>query len=78
MKVYINDVTKVKKVCDVCSKYADEVFAVSEKGYRVNAKSLMGLLSLDLSKEIELIIDTYKNSVERGFERSIKNVLGGE
>ena len=33
-----------------------DVFAISEK-YKVNAKSIMGMFSLDLSKPIEIMFD---------------------
>lgn len=74
MKVTINNIDKIKQVCDVCNMFADDVYAISGI-YRVNAKSILGLLSLDLSKEIDLIIDTYKDSTISNFIKRIEAVL---
>lgn len=74
MKITINNIDKIKQVCDVCNMFADDVYAISSI-YRVNAKSILGLLSLDLSKEIDLIIDTYKDSTISNFIKRIEAVL---
>lgn len=71
MRLKINEIDKIKKICKVCNEFVDDVYVVSGK-YRVNAKSLLGLLSLDLSQEIELIIDTYKDSTISDFITKIK------
>lgn len=71
MRLKINEIDKIKKICKVCNEFVDDVYAVSGK-HRVNAKSLLGLLSLDLSQEIELIIDTYKDSTISDFMTKIK------
>lgn len=41
----------------ICSKCDCEVDLRQGK-YYVNAKSIMGIFSLDMSKEIELVVDT--------------------
>lgn len=74
MKVKINDINKIKEVCNVCNQFVDSVYAISGN-YRVNAKSILGLLSLDLSQEIELIIDTYKDSIVTNFRNKIEIIL---
>lgn len=73
MKLKINEVDKIKQICKVCNEFADEVYAISGS-YRVNAKSLLGLFSLDLSKEIELVIDTYKDSTITNFITKVKAI----
>lgn len=71
MRVKLNEVEKIKKVCDICNKFADDVYAISGN-HRVNAKSILGLFSLDLSKDVQLVIDSYKPSVITSFMREIK------
>lgn len=70
MKVLLNDIDTLKSVVDICNKYVDNVYATKDN-YVVNAKSILGLLSLDLSEEVELTIDTYKDSVITNFCRDI-------
>lgn len=73
MRLKINEVERIKKICKVCNEFADDVYAISGN-YRVNAKSLLGLLSLDLSQEIELIIDTYKDNTITNFITKVKAI----
>ena len=74
MKVKINEINKIKQVCEMCNQFVDNVYAISGN-YRVDAKSIMGLLSLDLSKEVELVIDSYKDSVVSDFKKKIDLVI---
>lgn len=74
MKVKINDINKIKQVCKICNQFVDNVYAESGN-YRVNAKSILGLLSLDLSQEIELVIDSYKDSTISNFVEKIRATL---
>ena len=74
MKVKINEINKIKQICEVCNKFVDDVYAISGN-YRVNAKSILGLFSLDLSKEVELVIDSYKDSVVSNFKKKIGSVI---
>ena len=74
MKIKINEFSKIKQICDVCNQFVDDVYAESGN-YRVNAKSILGLLSLDLSQGIELVIDTYKDSTISNFIKRINSVL---
>lgn len=74
MKVKINEINKIKQICEVCNQFVDNVYAISDN-YRVNAKSILGLFSLDLSKEVELVIDSYKDSVVSDFKKKIDSVI---
>ena len=74
MRVKLNEMNKIKRVCEVCNKFADDVYAISGN-HRVDAKSIMGLLSLDLSKEIDLVIDSYKSSTINSFINKINSVI---
>ena len=74
MKVKINEINKIKQICEVCNQFVDDVYAISGN-YRVNAKSILGLFSLDLSQEIDLVIDSYKDSVVSNFRKKIGSVI---
>lgn len=53
MMVLIDDINKVKRLTNIAMSLPFYVDAVSER-WRVSASSLLGLLSLDVSKPIEL------------------------
>jgi hypothetical protein len=56
MMVLIDNIDKVKRLTNIAMLLPFYVDAVSER-WRVDAKSLMGLLSLDISQPIELRFD---------------------
>ena len=56
MTVLIDNIDKVKRLTNIAISLPFYVDAVSER-WRVDAKSLMGLLSLDISQPIELRFD---------------------
>ena len=53
----INSIDSVKRFCHLTSKCIGDVDAVSGH-HIVDAKSIMGLFSLDLSKDIEIQVHT--------------------
>jgi hypothetical protein len=57
MMVLIDNIDKVKRLTNIAMLLPFYVDAVSER-WRVSASSLLGLLSLDVSKPIELRFDT--------------------
>ena len=54
IKIQLNTIDKVKSFVDIISKQSDDFDIVSDNKYVINAKSIMGIFSLDLSKELEL------------------------
>ena len=56
MTVLIDNIDKVKRLTNIAMLLPFYVDAVSER-WRVSASSLLGLLSLDVSKPIELRFD---------------------
>ena len=58
MTIRLNTVDKVKEFVNVVSKYEDNFDLVSEGHYIVDAKSIMGIFSLDLTKPITLVSKT--------------------
>ncbi|MBQ5337227.1 MAG: HPr family phosphocarrier protein [Oscillospiraceae bacterium] len=55
--VLLSGVAEVKKFVDVVSKYDFNIELVSGK-YVVDAKSIMGIFSLDLEKPVNMNADT--------------------
>ena len=51
----LNSIDKVKQMVNIISKYESDFDLVSGR-YVIDAKSIMGIFSLDLSKPIELAI----------------------
>ena len=64
VKININSIDKVKKFVNVLTKY-DGDFDLVSGHYVIDAKSIMGIFSLDLSEDIELVIqdDTEQEEV---------------
>lgn len=55
MKIKLPTVEKVKNFVEIATKQNCDIDLVSnDNRYVINAKSIMGIFSLDLSKEIEL------------------------
>lgn len=55
IKLSLNSIDKVKHLVNIISKYESDFDLVSGR-YVIDAKSIMGIFSLDLSKPIELTI----------------------
>ena len=68
MQVNLNSIDKVKKFVRILSEIEDNIDLVSGR-YIVDAKSLLGIFSLDLSKPINLEFNGSKN------EENIKEML---
>lgn len=60
VKISLNSIDKVKAFVNEVTKYDAEFDLVSGR-YVIDAKSIMGIFSLDLSKPIDLAIHTEAN-----------------
>lgn len=58
MIISLNTVDKVKDFVNTISKYEDSFDLISGGHYIVDAKSVMGIFSLDLTKPVTLISET--------------------
>ena len=63
VKISLNSIDKVKSFVNAISKFDVEFDLVSGK-YVIDAKSIMGIFSLDLSKEIDLNIHDEEANLE--------------
>lgn len=68
MYIVLNSVEKVKRFVNQVSKFEDEIDLVSGRR-AVDAKSIMGIFSLDLSKPIKV------EMCPRKYDSSIINIL---
>ena len=58
IKINLNDYSQVKKFVEICCTFPDETTLETEdKKYRVDAKSILGVFSLDLSRPVILKTD---------------------
>ncbi|WP_058485398.1 HPr family phosphocarrier protein [Defluviitalea phaphyphila] len=55
IKISLNSIEKVKKFVNIIGKYEGD-FDLSSGRYKVDAKSIMGIFSLDLSSPLQLDI----------------------
>ena len=55
VQVFLNSIEKVRRFVNDVSKFENEFDLVAEK-YVIDAKSIMGIFSLDLTKPLTLII----------------------
>ena len=63
VQISLNSIDKVKSFVNEISKYDFDFDLISGR-YVIDAKSIMGIFSLDLSKPIELNIHTEENNEE--------------
>lgn len=61
IKININSIDKVKKFVNILGKYEGEFDLISGH-YVIDAKSIMGIFSLNLSEDIELVMQEEKNA----------------
>ncbi|MDD6351941.1 MAG: HPr family phosphocarrier protein [Lachnospiraceae bacterium] len=55
VKINLNSIDRVKSFVNIISKFDNDFDLVSGR-YVIDAKSIMGIFSLDLSKNLELVI----------------------
>lgn len=55
--IYLNEISKLYDLVNTTKSFDARIEATSD-GYDIDAKSILGLLSLNLSKPIDLFIDT--------------------
>ena len=70
MKVVLDNVNKVQDFVNTCSKFDCDVYMKSGR-YIINAKSIMGVLSLNLSNPVDVKPDTTDISLTQRFFKNI-------
>lgn len=67
VKISLNSIDKVKSFVNTISQYSFDFDLISGR-YVIDAKSIMGIFSLDLSKPIDLNIHTDGSSLDTVME----------
>lgn len=70
MLLNLSNISTLQKFVNVASSFEDDIVAISGK-YTVNAKSIMGLLSLDLSYPVRVEILSNDKNVTSQFSDKI-------
>ena len=70
--ILLNSINDIKSFVNTVNKYEFDVDLTSGR-YVVDAKSIMGIFSLDLSKPIK--VDVYADSEADAFIEEIKNYI---
>lgn len=65
-QIYLNDIENIKNFVNDMTKL-DAVVDVTHENYIVDGRSLLGILSLDLSKPVTAIIRTVNNDTVNKF-----------
>ena len=67
MKIKLNKITDINYFSLSCSEYYSEEIMATQGRQVVDAKSLLGLYSLDLLRPIDVVIETDDKDVENNF-----------
>lgn len=67
MKIKLNKITDINYFSSSCSKYYSEMIMAKQDRQIIDAKSLLGLYSLDLLRPVDVIIETDDKDVENNF-----------
>lgn len=68
MDIYLRSIEDVKEFVNITSKIEGDV-TLSGGGYIIDAKSIMGIFRLDLTKRIKLDIENWKKEYASLFEK---------
>jgi phosphotransferase system HPr-like phosphotransfer protein len=72
-KIQLNSIEDVKKFVNLVNTYPCDIDMVAGR-YTIDAKSIMGIFSLDLSKPIDVVINDDKYS-EKFFNEIVKFII---
>ena len=72
----IGTIDHVKKFVNIAVKYAEDIDLVKGR-YDIDAKSIMGIFSLDLSQPVEACIHTEDKAIAEKFFNEVEEMLRG-
>lgn len=70
LKIRVDTIDKVKEFVAIASRFEEDLDVVRDK-YVVDAKSIMGMFSMDLSKTIELHIHSDRKDILDAFDKFV-------
>lgn len=78
-RIVLNEIDKVKAFVNTVNKYPFDVEIMSGR-YIIDAKSIMGVFSIDLSKPVRLCINTDDENAIKKLEKELRklNVIAEE
>lgn len=68
--VTIKTIENVKEFADICQQFADDIDVCSGR-YIIDAKSIMGLMSINLLEPVEVTIRTFNENIIKDFMNKI-------
>ncbi len=71
-KIKLNEIEQAKIFNSVVTHYSEDMDLANGR-YIIDAKSIMGLFSLDLSKEINLVVHTDDDAIANKIAQELKN-----
>ena len=71
-KIHLSNIDDVKKFVSLVSSFPFEVNLCTDK-YKIDAKSIMGVFSLDLSEPITVEVDKCNEEEKKLFAQKIKD-----
>lgn len=71
IKINLNDFTKAKKFINEVVKFNSDIDAVKDR-YIVDAKSIVGIFTLDLSKPITIVIHSDDEEEIKRFNKTME------
>lgn len=75
VKILLNSIDKVKNFAEILNTFKDIEFDVLSGRYVINAKSIMGLFSLDITLPMDLQIMTDDEDTVNAVKESIADFL---
>ena len=79
MKIKLNTIEEIMGFCRIASNFASDV-TVRHGKYAVDGKSLMGLISLNLSETLDVNFEEKDNETEKEFKEAVSAlgvIVGG-
>ena len=73
MKIYLNNVDKLKLFCEMAVLFKGDVTLKSGR-YNINGKSILGIFSLDLTKPIEIELECVNEIEKEEFIKDLKSM----
>lgn len=72
--INLNDFAKIKRFTQVVSKFEEDIDLIKGR-YVIDAKSTIGIFTLDLSVPVEVAIYTENKDVAAKFEEAMKEFM---
>lgn len=71
IRIYINSIEQVLKFSRIVVKYEEDIDMISGR-FKIDAKSIMGIFALDLSKPVQVSIISDNQTVLNKFEEDME------